>query len=330
MQENSITENADIINKDPHEKNKTKKESYPDKEKITRIMNEYHYGDQKKAIEQMVNQLSHFVRYLMRSQYPTYSQNEDVREDLYNEAILEILKSMPKYDAEKPPTTFFAYFIVGGFRRAIEDIYDQRNTPAFKRIAKAISKCEELNKPLIETEIAAAANASITDVKKYFEYKNAHDFVYISDNPEIDTETKQKIKTPEEQMLENEKNNKIHEALKELPPHEQKIVYTFYFTKPDGDKKRHTLETVSKMTGLDKDLVQLYLQRGLKLLKKNPQLDDYHFEKFTKFSESVEFISHDISVYDSIGDENGELGDFKPVVIKTAEFVLKPIGKDDV
>lgn len=325
-------------NMDSASKNKSiTKKVYDDYEKIIRIMELYHTGHQKEAFNQMLEQLKYFIWHQMKIIYPTYFQNEEIRDDMYNEAVLEIIKSMDRYDAEKSvPTTFFAPYIIGGFRKAIDDMYDQRNSPEFKKIAKAIIKFEQQNKPLIETEIAAVANVSITDVKKYFEYKNAHDLVYISENPETDKDIKQKIQTPEEHFLENEKNNNIYSALQNLSEQEKKVIYTFFFTKPTGrfeNKKRHTLESVAEMTGLDKDLVRTYLQRGLKRLKRDPKLKEYHFEKFTKFSDSVEFINHDVSVYDSIGDENDNYLNFTPVKAKEAqksqEFILKPFDEEE-
>ena len=305
--------------------------NYAGKEKVIEIMNLYNQGFKKEASDQMIKHLDYFIWYMMKKQYPTYSDNKEVRMDLYNQAVVEILKAMPKFDPRKrSPSTYFGYFILGGFHQAIEDIYDNRNSPTFKKIAKVVNKFEELGVPMSEINIAAAANASITDVKKYFSYVNAHDYVYISENPEIDMDIKQKSQTPDEEFLENEKNSKIHQAIQELPENEKRVIYTFFFTKPEGDRKKHTLDTVAEMTNLPKDLAQLSLQRGLKKLKRNPELKDYHFEKFTKYSDTVEFINHDVSAYDSIGDENDDFEGYVKVKGSQKEYILKPYdGTDD-
>lgn len=299
-------------------------DKYGNKKYWIRIMEIYHFEDSKKGAEMMCDLLDHFIWLLMKRHYPTYAQNKDVCNDLYNEAIIEILKSMYKYDPNKTsPSTYFGYFILGGFHRAIEDIYDCRNSPSFKRIQKTIKQFEEKNLPLIETDIAAAAKTSVTDVIKYFEYKNAHDFVYLSENPEVDMDIKQKTPTPEEQFFENEKQTKIHQAMLTLSEQEKKVIYTYFFTKPDGSKKRHDYDTVAKATGIPKDLVQLYFQRALKTLKKNPELKDFHYEKFSKYSTPVEFINHNVSIYDCIGDENDNS---EPIGVVKADdiYVLKP------
>lgn len=315
------------------------KKHYNGYEETVRIMEMYNSGQKKEASTQLIEQIKYFIWQQMRKIYPTYFQNEEIRDDMYNEAVLEVLKAMEKYNAEKTsPTTFFSFFIIGGFRKAIEDTYDQRNSPEFKKIAWEINRFEQANKPLVEIDIAVAAKVSITDVKKYFEYKNSSDLVYISENPETDKDIKQKIQTPEEQFFENEKNENISLAILNLPEQERNVIYTFFYTKPSGrfeKKKRHTFESAAEMLGMDKDLVRVYLQKGLKHLKKDPKLKDYHFEKFTKFSDSVEFISHDVSAYDCIGDENDGLGDFEPVKaqtiqnLETEDFILKPFSDSD-
>ena len=209
---------------DIQENDKTEKR----REKYIKIMEDYNSGDEfkkKKAIEDMIKNLSMYVYSVIAKYFPSYIKYKD---DLYQEGCLAILKNLDKYNPEiAMPSTFFFIYIKEQINTYI--INNVNNTSRYYghniiKIKKAIKHFETNNQDYTNADIAQYTGLSIeTVIYTMNAIKNETEIKYDT-NEFLENQLVSETESPEKILLNNEKSEIILKILETLNDDEKFII----------------------------------------------------------------------------------------------------------
>ena len=197
------------------------------RQKYIKIMEDYNSGDEfkkKKAIDDMINNLSMYVYSVIAKYFPSYIK---YKEDLYQEGCLAILKNLEKYDPNiAMPSTFFFIYIKDQINTFI--VKNVNNTSRYcgnnmNKIKNAIKYYEMKNQNFSNEDIAEQTGLSIKQVVCTMNIMNNTEVVY-DNTEEFENQLVGKSETPEQKVLDNEMNKNIVNLLYTLDDDERIIV----------------------------------------------------------------------------------------------------------
>lgn len=285
--------NEVIINEESNEK----------REKYIKIMEDYHSGNdflKQQAINEMVETLSKYVYSIIRKMFSSYLPK--YLDDLYQEGIVGILKNIGKYDPTKSmPTTFFNIYIIGEMNTfIINNVNKTTNYYGHNiiKINKAIKEFEMSNQDYTDADIAEKLKIPIETVINCREIiKNSKDSEYEMSEM-LDNSTSPQIKSPEDLMLEKEKEKILLDALNSLDVDEKYIIAG----KLGLVNKPKAYKTLASELGISIDKVKKKYKLGLRKVKKIITTKNYFGNTF--LSEEEKYLEEvDISFIETLQAE---------------------------
>lgn len=228
------------------------------REKFYDICERYHSDDPekvKKALEDAINELEGFIHDIIKKKYSTYGK---YYEDLVQEGKIGVMQGMQKYDPSKSlPTTFFNWYIIHEISRFIDTEVNKTTShysSHLTKINRVINKFEQEGRAWNPQDIAIETGIKMETIIQCLTIDKYKNQVYY-DSDEMEVQIKERGKSPEEQILENEQIKTLYGALKDLTDDEKEIIIMKYGLGADGqlsyktisDKMNIPIEKVKKM-----------------------------------------------------------------------------------
>lgn len=227
----------------------------------------------------------------------------DLRDDMFQEAILSCLPAVKFYDRKLGKlTTYFKPYINQGISTVINQ--NQGISPYYgtkiKEIRRAISYFE--NKGIYDpdaNEIARFTKFPIDTVKKCLDIMNYSNTVhpdafinedeekmssgwdFMASNMNPNNEYSKDYSNPESLYLDKERTESLYDALNELPNVEKKIMLLRF-----ADDKRMSYANISKIMGIPINIIRQHEARAKTRLLNNPKLNHQSFKKTSVFDKA--------------------------------------------
>lgn len=247
---------------------KTSNKSELIRQKFIDICERYHSDDpqvRKEALWDAIEELKSFVHYVIRKKYGTYTKYYD---DLVQEGIVGIINGMKKYNPEKSlPTTFFNLYIIHEMSKFVDTEVNKTTShysSNLTKINRVIDRLEQSGKKWTPTDIAVETNLNMETVIQCLNIKEYKNEVYYETDEMLEADLKERTPSPEQEYIENEKNEVLYNAIKTLLPEEQQVLYYRYGL--DGTHVIAYKEIARKM-GISIEKVRKYRHDGIRKLK---------------------------------------------------------------
>jgi RNA polymerase sigma factor (sigma-70 family) len=256
-------------------------------------MEDYHSGDDyriNRSKEEAIRSLEGFIFTIIKRKYSTYAPKHF--NDLIQEGRAGVLEGMKKYDPELGmPTTFFNPYIKHELQSYITKIVDKTTThysTNIKKVNKAIDFFEEKGIQYTLVDIAIQTKMTPEAVKQAMSVRNYRDEIHFESCPREtvpDLKIIQKVITPEEELIENERINIVHECIAKYLNEEEIQVICLYFG--IGKAKSYTEGKIAKKLNIPKDKVKRLLNSAQRKLI-DSDLKFYYKDYLAKDRELIE------------------------------------------
>lgn len=268
--------------------NEKKIEGKEKKERYIQIMKDYRSGDEflkKRATEMMVSDLSNYIYSVIRTHFPTYLQ---YTEDLFQEGVLAVLNKMDLYDPELgTPVTFFHIwiksemnsFIIGNINHTTNHYGHNIN-----KIIKAINDFDKANMSYNNNDIAKHINIPLETVIACRKIMNNSQEVSLdADGGVMSQQIVCNQPTPEEKLIDKEKNSLLYKAISELE--ETKKFIVVHKLDLTGSKKSY--KVIAKELGISIDKTRKLYQEALREIKNKIVIKKYFGTDFLTKEEKL-------------------------------------------
>ena len=265
--------------------NKGIKENYNETANYSReyyieIMKNYRSGDEnlkKEAINKMVSSLSNYVYSIIVNRFPTYVK---MRDDLYQEGILAILKKLDAYNPEiAAPTTFFQIYIVSDMNSFI--IGETHHTSNHYgnniiKVKKAINDFEKSNTEYNNADIAKYLNIPLETVIACRKIINYSQEVSFDADEIVKSSTPSSELSPEDKLIRRERLRTLYKAISELDEIKKYIVVH----KLDLTGEKMSYKTIAKELCISIDRSRKLYQEALREIKNKISVKKYFGNNF--------------------------------------------------
>lgn len=246
-----------------------------DKEELSYVkdlVNKYNSGMQKqlKAKEDMISKLSLFIYDTISKHFSTFTAYIT---DLYDEAVIGILKGLDSYDPKiSKPSTFFRIYMIHEITEFINSHFNKTTSHYAARIMtvkKAMVKLRKDGSEPTPKEISQETGISPETVIQALKINDMKNEVHYDAPEYIDQNISQSIKSPEAAYIEKETSETIYKAIATLTPDEQEVIILKYGL---DDSSQLAYKTISQKTGISIDMVKKLHNRALRKLRKDKQM----------------------------------------------------------
>nr|WP_303181791.1 sigma-70 family RNA polymerase sigma factor [Lachnoclostridium phocaeense] len=249
--------------------NKTKGvKNYENKEKMTRIMEAYHHGDRRWAIDEMIKENEGFIGMLIKRHFCEFMAEH--YSDMFQEGVVAILETMGNYDPEKSTnTTYFTYPVIHALSEYCNRVSNKSSayfSQNMNKVKSALKNLELAQKEPSLANIALLSGLTIQQVEEALKRINATNeksFDTMEDN-----EVAMKAKSPEDEMLEKEKKEILYRALMQLDAKDREMLILHYGV----DCEALSFSKIGALMGISTHDVGNRIAGSLRALKQRPQL----------------------------------------------------------
>lgn len=262
------------------------------------IMWMYHNGYKQRAILEMKDLLENYIKELVGIYSEPYDISEYDFEDLQQDALIEMMKRMEKYEPSKGmPTTYFKPYIrdkcyenLRNNKEHISGYYSKRAA----QIRKAIAECEQKHIPYNDNKLAIMTGLSVHTIRQtMMQVKYCTDISL----EELENTEASYMQTPEKIVMKKEESKIITSALDSLNEKERKILMMKVF---DNEKNGNpiTYKTIAEHMGESIDDVKKILNQAKLKLSQVPEMRQmfsslYYDKKHKIKKKDVVFIPED-------------------------------------
>ena len=232
---------------------------------IEKLMDMYHSGNQELvqlAQQQMLDLLQGLIQHFINHYY--YQCSQDDRDDMVQEASMNILVAMQNYDPSKAsPTTYFKFHILDGIKKSHNNAESETayNAQLKKRIRQLISSLNTQNIEYDEEQITqvillkySSSNYSPDTVRGCYRDVCAQVQQIAYENADNNTQEKEIgiFETPEKTFLKKEENGNLYQANDSLPREERyTIALSMGLYQTDKDILSEILHTYTQYSPLE-------------------------------------------------------------------------------
>lgn len=244
------------------------------KEKMIHLMDRYHSseGSEKAAvIEEILNEVQGFLGLAITKYFPAFKA--ECYDDLYQECVVAFLENIDKYDPTKSTiTTFLTYPLIHAmctYTNSITNKCSSYYSGIMNRVRKAMREFEKEGHTPSVSDIALKTNLSVSKVENALRRITASDEVRYDTEADLDAMISEYMKTPEDQILDNEVHHTLELAFKNLPEKDMKLII-IAFGLDDGIQK--STNQVAKIAGVSVNEASKSISRSLRLLADDENL----------------------------------------------------------
>lgn len=278
---------------------KLPQDARPTQEKLEKIYEDYHSGDQEKkdaATTAMLGIMSPYILSRVTTKYGSYMNNH--LEDLQEQGYLGVMKGLPTFDPKKGrPTTWFVRYIDHEIQQYISKQIHNSST-YYANHSKQVYACIEdhvkNNLPYTTEDIMIETGLPKKTIEKII---NIRETTVVPMEGEVGGTLKSTYETPEEAMIREEAEELVHNLLQNTSglTYEERVcvMLRYNIMDPDVDKMDKYLEYVrtheTELDDFDDDDFddEEYEERSSS--RKNPSLS-MNTSKMHSFAE-VEYLA---------------------------------------
>ena len=242
------------------------------RKRFYKIMEYYHSGDEEKrawALSEAMIELEGFIHSIIKKSYSTYTGAHFY--DLLQEGYLGVMVGMDKYDPDiSAPTTFFFHYIkheMQGFITRNVDKTTSHYSSNIKKINKVVDEFESRGEAYTNVDIAIQTGMTVETVEQSMAIRGYRNEIHTDGcvTNIIDEKVSSELQTPEEAILEKEKNVLIYRAIDDLLTEDEIKVLEMHFGINNKDVCSET--EAAKKLGIPKDKVKRLLNGAIRKLR---------------------------------------------------------------
>lgn len=197
------------------------------KEKMINLMNRYHSStgaDKAEVVQELLEEVQGFLGFAITKYFPAFKQ--ECYEDLYQECVVAFLENIDKYDPEKATITNFLTYPLIHAMCSYTNMRTNKCSSYYSGIMNRVRKAKkdfemEGHNPSV-ADIALKTNLSVNKVETALRQITAADEVRYETDADLDAMVREYMKTPEDQVLEEEIQETVNYSVIELPSFHQK------------------------------------------------------------------------------------------------------------
>lgn len=243
------------------------------KEKMINLMNRYHSStgaDKAEVVQELLEEVQGFLGFAITKYFPAFKQ---CYEDLYQECVVAFLENIDKYDPEKATITNFLTYPLIHAMCSYTNMRTNKCSSYYSGIMNRVRKAKkdfemEGHNPSV-ADIALKTNLSVNKVETALRQITAADEVRYETDADLDAMVREYMKTPEDQVLEEEIQETLKKSFRKLSEKDLKLVF-IAFGFEDGTPK--STNQVAKLAGLSVNETSKSIARSLRLLADDEDL----------------------------------------------------------
>ena len=251
-----------------------KTEKNAQKEKMINLMNRYHSStgaDKAEVVQELLEEVQGFLGFAITKYFPAFKQ--ECYEDLYQECVVAFLENIDKYDPEKATITNFLTYPLIHAMCSYTNMRTNKCSSYYSGIMNRVRKAKkdfemEGHNPSV-ADIALKTNLSVNKVETALRQITAADEVRYETDADLDAMVREYMKTPEDQVLEEEIQETLKKSFRKLSEKDLKLVF-IAFGFEDGTPK--STNQVAKLAGLSVNETSKSIARSLRLLADDEDL----------------------------------------------------------
>lgn len=225
----------------------------------------------EKALEDAIQELDGFIHDIIRKRYSTYTKHY---EDLAQVGRMGIMVGMPKYDPTRTlPTTYFNVHIIHEMSKYIDEMVNE-TTPHYSanlmKINRAINKFNQEGRAWNLQDIAVETGIRMETIVQCMAINEGKNKVYY-DADDVEDQVKDISKSPEEQIIENEKLATLYKAVADLSPIEKAVIIKKYGLGAEGQL---SYKTISDEYGIPVEKIKKIRHEAVRKLHNNKRIRD--------------------------------------------------------
>ena len=244
------------------------------KEKMINLMNRYHSStgaDKAEVVQELLEEVQGFLGFAITKYFPAFKQ--ECYEDLYQECVVAFLENIDKYDPEKATITNFLTYPLIHAMCSYTNMRTNKCSSYYSGIMNRVRKAKkdfemEGHNPSV-ADIALKTNLSVNKVETALRQITAADEVRYETDADLDAMVREYMKTPEDQVLEEEIQETLKKSFRKLSEKDLKLVF-IAFGFEDGTPK--STNQVAKLAGLSVNETSKSIARSLRLLADDEDL----------------------------------------------------------
>lgn len=245
------------------------------------------------ALADAIAELEGFVHHIIKKKYSTYGK---YYEDLVQEGKIGIIQGMQKYDPTITlPSTYFNVYIIHEISKFI-DTEINRTTSHYSsnlmKINKIIDRFTQEGREWTPSDIAIESGIKMETIIQCLQIKECNKEKYYESAEMMERDITQKDKSPEEQILENEKLDTIYKAIGNLDSLERTVIMMKYGI---GYPQSYSYKTISEELDVPIEKIKKIRHDCIRKLKDNMHIKTF-FKDYTKGSEYSLLDSTEISI----------------------------------
>jgi len=263
-------------------------------------VSEYNRGMQitLDAKAELLEKLDHWIYYVINKHFPTFKLHT---KDLYQEGVIGILKGIDNYDAKRSmPTTYFFFYVRHEMTEYINSNINKTTShysTSIVKVKKAINHFAREGREWTITDIAQETGLStetIMQAVKIMEYSKEKHYDSVD---YLDSEISQNVASPEIEILKNEANEILYNAVRSLPEDEASIIVLKY-----GESLSY--KNIAEKLNIPIDKVKKKKNSAIRKLRKNKTIHgNFNLNKEDKAINSKELGVIPISVGENIMEQ---------------------------
>lgn len=273
-----------------------------DKKEIFRdIIAKCNCGDKElehEAKDRMMVELGAFIGSVIKSYYPTYIK--DHYDDMFNSGVVGLMIGIRSYNPDlSMPTTYFEPFIlhevseyVNKYVKGITSYYANN----LKKINTAIQAFQRDGKQYTMNDIAIECSMPVESVQRAISMQETSAMIYFENTSFLDTEAEKAghfNASPEDNYLQNEKTEKIFDALNQYLNRQEKEITMRSFGLAGFE--RESAKTISEQMGISIAKVRRFKATALRKLQSVKSLENF----FNYNTKRENYLSEEISLANS-------------------------------
>lgn len=284
------------------------------KERMYRIMEQYHSGNddlKAQAIENALKESEGLIGFIIGKYFSMYKAG--YYDDLYNEGVCAIIENLGRYNPEEGAfSTFITYPLIHVMSAFVNSI-SNKSTPYYSsimnKVRNAIKHFEAEQFTPSVSDIALYTGLSVKKVEEGLRRIEATKEESFSSDYELDQMMTEFEITPEEELIQKEEHEALIEALKTLTKKDCELLLLKYGILDGTPEKSNN--TLAKLTGISVSRVAQSISRSLRILSDNEKLNRLHGKTVKRMKEDdISGLQITLSPSESFLDMYEELEDF--------------------
>lgn len=262
-------------------------------EHIKEQMTRYHSGDpveQKKAIEEILNENMPLVDQIINKAYKTYKK---YYQDMRQAGYVGIIEALQTYNPEtSKPSTYFTFYIkhyiseyCNNFVQGISSHYSNR----IRLINNAKAELEAMEMEATPINIASITGIRLDAVVKSLEMEKRSQLKNCVSESYMDTLVTHVTPSPEEEYEEQERMEYFHRAVMNLPEKEKVIIIAKYGL---FDAEPKTNADIAEIANVPVAQIRRYVQNAFRILREDVNLQSL----FTDYIRQKSLMDGEISL----------------------------------